>query len=278
MKKRFLLAVLVLAIGLSLTACWPGEVGITTVFEKDGSGTRTIVLDVMDDSLSDVPIINPDDPDEDEGKGPVLNDVQITGGVEAIQPWLEDNAPDFITVENMTTEGYHRYFTMTYSWDDFDEFLTQYETLVDLATDVSWADFTAAERPTFTSEGLYSKTVTFTESKAVVEASLLWALEGIWNDIYDEAGLSGFVTINDISVLAGYTVTIGEETFEELGAYDAEAEEGNDAGDTGMMVYVESTEFTLAESFSNIGMIIGTVVVAVAAIAGVAFVVLRAKK
>lgn len=277
MKKRILTFVVMLALVFALTGCWPGEIGVTTVFNSDGSGTRTIVLDVMDDTLSTDPIINPDDPDQDEGKGAVINNQHITGGLLEIQTWLEDNAPDFITVEAATVDGYHRYFTMTYSWDDFDDFLAKYEALVDLSPNMDWDDFDATEKPTLTIEGLYKKTLTFTETKTIVEASLDWAIDGIWTDIYDEATLAGFVTKADISVLAGYTVEIGDEMIEELAAYDPDALEG-DGVTTGVRVFVESEEFEISSVFTNTGMIIGTIVLAVAILGVAAFFILKAKK
>jgi hypothetical protein len=278
MKKRILTLVIMLALALALTGCWPGEIGVTTVFNADGSGTRTIVIDIMDDTLSTTPIVNPDDPDEDEGKGAVINDYHITGGLLEIQTWLDENAPDFITVEDATVEGYHRYFTMTYSWDDFDDFLAKYETLVDLSPTLDWDDFNADEKPTLTTEGFYKKTLTFSESTIVVEASLDWAIDGIWNDIYDAADLDGFVTKADITVLAGYTVEIGDEKVEELAYYDPDVVEGDDPLVTGLRVNVESDSFTIASVFTNTGMIIGTIVLAVAIIGGAVFFVLKAKK
>ncbi|MBI9009922.1 MAG: hypothetical protein JEZ05_07815 [Tenericutes bacterium] len=277
MKKRILTIAVMAMLVLALTGCWAGEIGVTTVFNSDGSGTRTIVLDVMDDTLSTDPIINLDDPDQEEGKGAIVNDYHITGGLIAIQTWLEDNAPEFITVEDATVDGYHRYFTMTYSWDDFDDFLAKYEMLVDLSPSMDWDDFTAEERPTLTIEGLYKKTLTFTETKIIVEASLDWAIDGIWNSIYDAADLAGFVTKADISVLSGYTVEIGDDKIEELAYYDADALEG-DGVTTGVRIQVESDSFTLSSNFTNTGMIVGTIVVVVAILGAAVFFVLKAKK
>lgn len=275
MKKRIALLVVMLFSVFALSACWPGEIGITTEFNADGSGTRTIVLDVMDDTLSSTPIINPDDPDQTEGKGAVINNQHITGGLMEIQTWLEDNAPDFITVEDARTEGYHRYFTLTYSWDDFDDFLEKQETLVNLSPTLSWSDFDAAELPQLDVKGGYNKTLTFTESKAIVEASLDWAIAGIYNDIYDPVTLADYVTKADISVLAGYTVTIAEGEFAELSYYDADAEDGEG---TGKVIFVESEEFEVEGSFTNTGLIVGTIVGAVALIAGAVLVLTRFKK
>ena len=273
MKRK----ILTIAVVVALTGCWPGEVGMTTVFNADGSGSRTIVVDVMDDTLSTNPIINPDDPDGDEGKGAVINNQHITGGLLEIQTWLDENAPDFITVEDATVDGYHRYFTMTYSWEDFDDFLAKYEILVDLSPTMDWDDFSAEEKPTLTIEGLYKKTLTFSETKLIVEASLDWAIDGIWNDIYDEATLAGWVTKADISVLSGYTLEIGDEMVEELAFYDPDALEG-DGVTTGVRVQVESDSFELAAMFTNTGMIVGTIVVVVALLGAAVFFVLKAKK
>lgn len=275
MKKLLVLFVMAVVL-VTLTACWPGEIGITTVFNANGSGTRTIVLDVMDDTLSAVPIINPDDPDQTEGKGAVLNDKYIDGGVIAIQTWLEDNAPDFITVEAVRTEGFHRYFTMTYDFDDFDDFLDKYEQLVDLSPNMSWDDFDDDEKPTLTIEGSFKKSLTFKESRNIVEASLDWAIDGIWNDIYDEADLAGYVTKADISVLAGYTVTIGESEVEELRYYDATAADGDT--NTGKVIFVESNAFEVTGDFTNTGLIIGLSVGVVVIVGGVvAFFVFKRK-
>jgi len=261
MKKLFALIVL-LAFAFVLNACWPGEITVETTFNIDGSGTRYIILDVMDDTLSTTPITNPDDPAGTEGKGAVLNDKHIDGGVIAIQTWLEENAPDFITVHDAKVEGYHRIFTMSYEFKDFDDFLTKYQTLVNLSPTLSWADFDASELPTLVVSGGFTKTLTFKESKAIVDASLDWAIDGIWNSIYDEADLAGFVTKNDISVLANYSVTINEGKVEELRFYNPTAADG--AG-TGKVIFVESDSFEVSGSFFNVTLLI-IVILGVAAV------------
>ncbi len=276
MKKKLLTIAVMLGLFVALAGCWPGEIGVTTVFNADGSGTRTIVLDVMDESLSDTPIINPDDPEQTEGKGAVTNNPYITGGVVAIQDWLEDNAPDFIEVAEMETEGYHRYFTLTYSWTDWEDFLAKYEELVDLSPTLSWSDFNDDELPALTVTGGFKKTVTFTESKDVVQASLDWAIAGIWNDIYDAADLAGWVSKDDISVLAGYTLEISDQMYEELPYFDEDAPDGDTF--TGVRVFVESEEFELSGSFTNVGAIVGTILGAVALVAVAVVVILKVKK
>jgi hypothetical protein len=277
MKKvrKYLVLVLMAVLALSLTACWNGEIGVVTTFNADGSGTRTITLDVMDDTLSDTAITNPDDPDGTEGKGAVLNDKYIDGGVLAIYTWLEDNSPSFITVEPAEVDGYHRYFTLRYDFDDFDDFLDKYEQLVNLSPNLNWSDFDDSEKPSLEIEGGFTKTLTFSESKAIVEASLDWAIDGIWNDIYVEGDLAGFVTKADIAVLAGYTVNIGEESIEELSYYDPDAEDGDS---TGAMVYVESTDFDLSGSFTNTGLIIGLSIAVVVVIGAGVFAFIKFKK
>lgn len=275
MKKRILSVVLMLGLALALSACWPGEIGVTTIFNADGSGERTIVLDVMDDTLSNDPIINPDDPDQTEGKGAVINNKHIDGGLPAIQTWLEENAPDFITVEPSTIDGYHRYFTLTYTWDSWEDFLAKYEELVNLSPNLSWSDFNDDELPKLTVSGLYKKEVTFSESKAIVEASLDWAIDGIWNDIYVADDLAGFVTKSDISVLAGYTVKISDQMYQELPYFDPDAEDGEG---TGKRIFVESNDFTLTGTFTNTGAIVGTLVGGLALLGGAVFVFMKIKK
>jgi hypothetical protein len=271
MKKFVAFFALVLFV-LTLSGCWAGEISVTTEFEADGSGRRIIVLDVMDDTLSTEPIINPDDPEETEGKGAVMNDKHITGGISAIQTWLEENAPDFITVEPMKTEGYHRYFTLSYTFDSFEDFLDKYKTLVDLSPNLEWSDFDESELPKFTSEGFFKKKVTFTETKAIVDASLDWAIDGIFNDIYDPADLVGYVEKANISVLANYTLIIGDQKFEELQHFDPEAADGDEY--TGKVIYVTSDSFTLEGEIAQTGVLIGVIAGGVVLLAGAVVLVL----
>ncbi|MDD3113900.1 MAG: hypothetical protein PHP61_03645 [Candidatus Izemoplasmatales bacterium] len=261
-KKLAMIFALLLAV-FTLTGCWYGEIGVDTVFDtKAGGGTRTIVLDVMDDTLSTTPIPNPDDPEGVESKGAVINNKHITGGLPAIQTWLEENAPDFITVEAMTTDGYHRYFTMTYTFDDFDDFLDKYELLVDLSPTMDWDDFDAEDKPTWTCSG---STCTFSESKDIVNATMDWAVDGIYNDIYNADDLTGYVTKNDISVLANYTLTIGEEEYEELQHFDPAAVDGDG---TGKMIYVTSPTLELSGELPMSTGIIVLIVAGVVVVAG----------
>ena len=253
--KKLLTLVVLLVFAFALNACWPGEITVTTEFNADGSGTRYIILDVMDDTLSTSPITNPDDPAGTEGKGAVLNDKHITGGVIAIQTWLEENAPDFITVhEAEIVDTYHRIFTMSFDFSSFDDFLDKYEQLVNLSPTLSWDDFDAAELPQLEVTGGFTKTLTFKESKAIVDASLDWAIDGIYNSIYDAADLAGFVGKPDISVLATYKVQINEGLYEEVRTYDPSAPDGD--LNTGKVIFVESESFEVTGSFFNTTLLI----------------------
>ncbi len=266
MKKKLFAFLVLTVFVLTRSGCWAGEISITTEFNADGSGKRVIVLDVMDDTLSAEPIQNPDDPEGVEDKGAVLNNKHITGGIPAIQTWLEENAPDFITVAAMKTEGYHRYFTLSYTFESFDDFLDKYKTLVNLSPTLDWDSFDESELPTYTSEGFLNKTVTFTESKTIVDASLDWAIDGIWNDIYDPADLAGFVEKANISVLANYTIIIGDSKFEELQYFDSEVADGDD--NTGKVVYVTSQTFSHSNSLPQTGLLIGIIAGAAVVVAG----------
>lgn len=272
--KKLLSLIVILALAFVLNACWPGEITVNTTFNADGSGTRYIILDVMDDLLSTTPIGNPDDPAGTEGKGAVLNDKHITGGVIAIQAWLVENAPDFITVHPAKVEGYHRIFTMSFDFDSFDDFLDKYETLVNLSPTLSWNDFSANERPTLEVKGGFNKTLTFKESKELVDAMLDWAIDGIFNSIYNEADLAGFVGKADISVLANYSVTINKDKVEELRVYDPTAVDGDS---TGKVIFVESNEFEVTGSFFNATLLI-IVVLGVAAVGVGGFFAFKAMK
>lgn len=274
MKKRSLLLALVLVFTLTLSGCWAGEVKVDTTINSDGSGTRSYVLSVYDDSLSTDPITNLDDPDGSEGKGAIINSIHVTGGVSAIQTWLEENSPTWMTVEAMETVGLQRIFTLTYDFEDFDQFLARYKELVNLSPTMSWADFNEDELPTFECSGLYTKECTFTESTVLVNASFDWAQSGVWEDIYLEADIAGYVGKEDIAVLADYVLTVNDETIEEIHAYDAAAVDGDG---TGAVVYVTSNSFELTSATSNTTMIIVTAVVGVAIIGGVAFLVFKPK-
>ncbi|MDD3122605.1 MAG: hypothetical protein PHC62_03695 [Candidatus Izemoplasmatales bacterium] len=271
-KKLIFLVVMILSVFV-LTGCWAGEVGVTTTFnDSKGAGTRTIILDVMDDTLSDTPIINPDDPDQTEGKGAVINNKHIEGGLPAIQTWLQENAPSFITVEEMTVDGYHRYFTLSYTFTDFDDFLAKYAELVNLSPNLSWDDFDATEKPTWTCEG---STCTFAESKAIVDASLDWAIDGVWNDIYVADDLAGYVTKDSITVLANYKVVMADQMYEELQHFDSEAVDGDS---TGAMAYVTSDNFSLTAKYPTNSTLIIVIIAAVVVIGGGAAALILSKK
>ncbi len=274
--KKVLGLLMLVAFTLLLTACWPGEVSVETTFNANGGGTRVITLDVMDDLLSTDPIINPDDPNEEEGKGYVLNDKHIEGGVKAIGTWLKDNAPDFITVTEKT-EGYHRYFILTYSFKNFDDFLAKYETLVNLSETISWDDFNKDEQPSFKVTGGFKKEVVYQESKDILMASLDWALTGIWNDIYNEADLAGFVSKEDIIELANYKVTIGSDVYTLERHYDQNAPDGEN---TGKVIFVEESEFKATGTLSNTMLLVLTIVGGLVVVGAVGFgvKVLLAKK
>ncbi|MDD3957531.1 MAG: hypothetical protein PHW40_01740 [Candidatus Izemoplasmatales bacterium] len=275
MCKKILMIFGLLATVLVLGGCWPAEIGVETEFtSRSGGGTRVFVVDIMDDTLATEPITNPDDPDGTEGKGAVINNKHITGGLGAIQTWLEQYAPDFITVKPMTTSGYHRYFTFEFSFKDFDEFLEKYEALVNLSPTMSWSDFDADEKPKWVCEG---GQCTFTESKAILEASLDWALDGIFNDIYDADDLADYVGKADISVLANYKLYVGDGEYEELQHFDADAIDG--AG-TGKVVYVTSETLTGTGQVPMAGWLIGVIIAGVVLVAGgaVVLVLLLGKK
>lgn len=267
MKKIFALVVLAV-FGLILTGCWPAEVGVTTVFNADGSGTRTFVIDIMDEDLADGPIINPDDPDQDEGKGNVENNPYIDGGVIAIQEWLEDNSPEFITVHEPKVDGYHRYFTMSFDYTSFDDFLDKYAKLVNLSDTMSWDDFDDSEKPNLKVEGFLTKTMTYTESAELMKASMDWAVTGIWNDIYNDNGLGEYIEKENIWVLANVKFTLGDGEFKEERHYDADAEEGDLAGNTGKIVFVETTDFSVTGNSLDVVMVTVLSVAGVLVLAG----------
>ncbi len=263
--KKIITTIMFVGLFFTLSGCWNGEISVNTQFNSDGSGTRTLVLDVMDDTLSSTPIINPDDPDQTEGKGPVVNNEHITGGIPAIETWLQENAPSWMTVEAMTTDGIHRYFTLTYDFTDFADFTAKYEELVGMSPNVAWSDFDASELPSWSCSGSLTKTCTFTESKDIVQASLDWAIAGIWNDLYDATSLAGYVTKDDIATLANYTLTVGNTKVEDLSKYDPSAVDGDY---TGKVVYVQNSSWTASDKFTNKTLITEIIIGAVVVIVG----------
>ncbi len=275
MKKAKVTAQLVL-VSFLLVSCWPAEVEVSTSFNADGSGTRVIIVDIMDDTLSDEPIPNPEDPEGTKGKGPVINDWHIDGGLMAIQTWLEQNAPTWMRIEEVSVEGVHRRFRMSYDFSSFDDFLAKYETLVNLSPNLSWGDFDAAEKPRWIVETSgFDRTVTFTESRDIVLASLDWAVDGIYNDLYNVQNLAGYVGKADIWALANYRVTLGDETYEELRHYDETRPDGDHMG---KVVFVESQLFSLSGEYRNTGLIIGVIAVAAVVVAAAVVVVLLLRK
>ncbi len=281
MKKALFLFVAIVGLFL-LSACWPGELAVETELNQNGGGKRTYIIDIMDDLLSETVIPNPDDPDGSKGNGPVLNDKYTHGGVLAINTWLEENAPDYVTVLEPRVEGYHRYFGFSFEFKDFDEFLEIYEKLVDLSPTLSWSDFSAAERPSLVITGGSTKTITFKESDEIILASLDWALSGIFDNVIDQADLAGFFDKGDIMNLAKYKVTIGKEiVLDEESAYDPDVDLGD--GKFGKVVYFsdelfESTGTIKGDNSLVITLIIVGVAVVVAAAGLGTFFVIKKRK
>ncbi|GEM_PF-795229 len=254
MKRKVTLVSMLLLFVFVLTGCWQGEVFVDTTFNADGSGERIFQLTVYDDTLADEAIPNPEDPTGEKGHGPVINDKHIVGGLPAMQTWFEENAPDFMEVHDMETdeENYLRIYTLSFAFDDFDEFLERMETLVNLSPVMSWEDFDADELPAMECDGMFfTETCTFTESREIVEASLDWAIDGIWNDIYDADDLEGFVEKGDIAVFADYRTTVFDSTYEEMGHYDPDAEDPDHPDIGGLYVYVDSDFFEVVGERTN---------------------------
>lgn len=274
--KKVLSLFVVLAGLFLLTACWPGEVGVFTEFNANGSGKRTYVLDVMDDLLSDVAIPNPEDPNQDKGKGDVQNDKYVTGGVVAIQTWLEENAPEFITVEAAKIDGYHRYFTLSFEFKNFDDFLDKIEKLVNLSPTLTWDDFTAEEKPSLKVSGGFKKTFEFFESNDVILASIDWAIAGLWEDIIDPDDLTGWITQEDIFNLAEYQVEMGGVVVNHKKAeYDPTAQDDENLG---KIVYLDDNYTSVGEVSNTplvVGIIIGGVALVAALGAGVYFFLIK---
>jgi len=278
MKKRISLLSLSLLFVFIMAGCWNGEVFVDTTFEMDGSGERIFQLTVLDDTLSTETILNPDDPDGVSDKGPVINNKHIVDGIPAIQTWLEENAPDFITVHDMETDGIKRIFTLSFTWDDFDEFLDKMQQLVDASPVLSWDDFDADELPSFEVSGTINQTATFTESRVIVDAALDWAIDGIFNDIYDADDLAGFVDKGDIAILADYRVTLNGEVVEERMHYDPDLEDPNDDLNTGLVVYPSEDAYTVSSEATNMGLVSGIIALGVVIIGGtVGFIVFKKK-
>jgi len=277
--KRKLTFLSIIVFTMVLSACWSGEIGVDTVMDLQGAGHRDFYVVVYDDTLSTTPIINPNDPDGSKGNGPVLNNQHIEGGIPAIQDWLEDNSPAFLEVLPMRTEGVQRIFTVRMTFDSFEDFLGQYEQLVDLSPTLSWSDFTEAEKPTLTTveeDGL-SK-VTLNESNVILQASFDWAIDGIYNSIFLEASLAGFVDKTSLSQFATYNLTLGEEELSIISEYEPDVVDSN--GLLGQVVYIDQPSFTLTSTTELPALNTLLLVViggAVAAVAGGAYFLLKKK-
>lgn len=271
MKRKFLL-LSTFVFTLVLSACWPGEIGVSTVIDENGAGHRDFFLVVYDDSLSANPITNPDDPDGSKGNGPVLNNKHITGGVTAIQDWFEENAPSFMEVLPMRTEGLQRIFTLRMEFDSFEQFLSQYEQLVNLSPNLSWSDFTAAEKPTLAQVEVDGELrVTFRESTEILQASFDWAIDGIYNSIFLEADLAGFLDKASITQFATYNLEIGDETLNIESVYNETAQQ---------VVFIDQASFTLTGSFdvpANNTLLIALIAAGVLVVAGGLFFVFKKK-
>jgi len=143
---------------------------------------------------------------------------------------------------------------------------------------LSWADFEENEKPTWDCEGTINKACTFKESKVIVEASLDWAIDGIFTDIYDADDLEGYVTKADIAKLANYTLIVGDTKIEDLQTFDPTAVDDEAKGYTGKVVYVQNDEWEATDEFTNTTLIVVMIGAAVVVLGVGAFAVTRFMK
>ena len=227
MKRKILLGFVLTVFAFLLAACWNGEVKVETTFNNIGGGERIITFDVIDESLSDEPILKRDK------TGNVENNQYIEGGVIALQAWFEANAPEILTVHPMETDGYYRYFTLSYTFESWQDFLAKYEILVNASPEeYTWNAFLPEQLPTMTVVG---KKVTIKDSRDVLKASLDWAVDGIYNSIYKKDVQGAANHKNAIYDLFNITMHLGTQNYELENYYDDGLEE--------MVRPVSNTEF-----------------------------------
>lgn len=254
-KKRIFAVIIALVLAFVLAGCYVGEVGVETTFNYHGGGERVYILDVMDDTLYDQPIPNPDDPDGTKEFGAIINSPHFpadkhpdyaAGGVAIIHQWLVDHAPNFITVHDpIIEETYHRVFKLSFTFENFDEFLVKYGQLVNLSPTIKWDDYADEEKPSFKVVG--GKTV-FYESREMFAASIDWALQGIYADIYSDDSLG--TTPADIWKINRYHVVMGSDNLLKESYYDAEYVRPQD-GKIGDTMFVDDLEFTLEHEYTQ---------------------------
>lgn len=182
MKKFAVLSILLAALML-LAACQEGMIYSTvSITSRDGAGTKTIYVDILKD---DAPI-----PGNKDGATVGNNSKFLLGGGNALKAKLESIIKlDGVTIKNEDKGQYER-VTMTYSFSSIADYNAKLKKLADGKAEIKDAVLTVD-----------GDNVTFTEPASNAYNSVLWAIEGVYNDaaLYDKTG-KGDVANNPVTL------------------------------------------------------------------------------
>ncbi|MCM0647303.1 LPXTG cell wall anchor domain-containing protein [Clostridium swellfunianum] len=201
MKKFSFVAILMLVL-LTFAGCWNGEAkSNASITSEKGKGSKTISFTILKDHVK-----------KPDGNGTVEdNSKYFPKGIGAVTTWLKSNVPAGFDITFAEKADYYLY-TLSYSFND----IADYNAKTKALAGANWAKYALQDATLTASEKDGGYEVTFKESGKTTEASIKWALDGIFKNsqIFDpRAGKPDAepVTEDTIFKVMSETVKVGEK-------------------------------------------------------------------
>ena len=199
MKKISIVAMLMFVL-LTFAGCWNGEAkSNTTITSEKGKGTKSITFTILKDHVK-----------KPDGNGNVDdNSKYFPKGIGAVTTWVKSNVPAGFDITFAEKADYYLY-TLTYSFNDIADYNAKTKTLAGS----NFAKYGLTDATLTSTEKSDSYDVTFKESGKTTEASIKWAMDGIYKNsqIFDpRAGKPDAdpVTVETIFKVMSETVKVG---------------------------------------------------------------------
>jgi len=171
-RNLMIMALVIGAIALALSACYPAIIESTLTVNLDGSGTRTFVADLIKDGEP-----NPDNP-SDEVSGMFTDPGYFPAGLEAAVDYLNDLKPDFVSELEM--EELDDRYRVTFSID-FDSIDDLNDKVLTLSNDLDWDEADIAPAVLDIEEDDEEIVYTYTEDVSFLNISILWISNALWD-------------------------------------------------------------------------------------------------
>lgn len=168
MKKVSVVLILMFVL-LTFSGCWAGETtGNMTIKSEKGMGSKTVTFTILKDTSN-----------KPDGSGKVAdNSKYFPQGISAVTTWLQSNVPSGYKVD--FSEKADRYvYSITYTFNDIADYNAKTKALIGSA---NWSKYKLSDATLAATEKNGTYDVTFTESADTLKASVMWAIDGLYDN------------------------------------------------------------------------------------------------